>query len=173
MRKPLLFVCLALASLPLQAATWRLLLVHSDSGIFFFDAASVVKKDGRVTVLIEQIRDPAQMDLGGVATIAVRDVFDCTAHTLRPLEARTYAQDGALLASDARDKPPFEPAADTAGADFVRIACLPDFPALAHPDLYSAIAQDDAAAYAASRFAAARSAPPAAPATTAPSAPPK
>lgn len=134
----LLLPCLALPVHAAPAAQWRRFHVSSATGSFYFDAATVEKADGRVTVLIEQRRDPAQTAAGGVARIAVRDRFDCRDHTLQPLEIRTYAPDGAVLSHDVRDKPPFEPAADTPGAEFVRIACLADFPALTHPDAYDA-----------------------------------
>jgi len=137
----------------LHAAPWHLLEVKDTTGLFFFDAQSVVRKGDTVTVWIRQAMDPARPDGGATALIAAHDVFDCKENSIRTLQADMFARDGTLLHSDRRDKPAFYPEADTPGAHFVKVACLPDFPALAHPDLYTAVPAGDMNAYAARFFA--------------------
>ena len=153
---------LALAAPVAQAASWRLLEVSSDTGLFFFDAHSVTRGGDTVTVWIRQLKDPGPLEAGRPAVIAAHDEFDCKARSIRTLQADTLARDGTFLHSDRRDKPAFFPEAGTPGDRFITIACLPDFPALKHPDLYSAVPGGDMDAYAA-RFFADRARSPAAP----------
>jgi len=149
----LAFAAMVLPPAALHAAPWHLFKLNGPAGLFFFDAHSVVRKGDTVTIWIRQAMDTARPDAGRTAVIAAHDVFDCKARSIRTLRADMYARDGTLLDSDRRDKPDFFPEADTPGAHFVDIACLPDFPALTHPDLYSAVPAGDLNAYAAQYFA--------------------
>ena len=153
----------AVVAVPVNAAPWHLLDVHSDTGLFFFDARSVTRAGNTVAVWIRQVKDPGALEAGRPAVIAAHDEFDCKARSIRTLQADVYARDGTLMHSDRREKSAFFPEADTPGDRFVTIACLPDFPALKHPGLYSAVPGGDMDAYAARYFADRASAPAAAP----------
>lgn len=149
----LVLVALVLPAPALRAAPWHLLDVHSDTGLFFFDAHSVTRTGDTVSVWIRQLKDPGPIEPGRPAVIAAHDEFDCKARSIRTLQADVYARDGTLLNSDRRDKAAFFPEAGTPGDRFVTIACLADFPALNHPDLYSAVPGGDMDAYAVRYFA--------------------
>ncbi len=143
----------ALAAPAARAAPWHRFQVDSDTGRFYFDAHSVARAGDTVTVWIRQIKDPDPLEAGRPAVIAARDVFDCKARSIRTLQADVFARDGTLRHSDRRDKSAFYPEAGTPGDRFLTIACLPDFPALKHPDLYSAVPGGDPDADAARDFA--------------------
>jgi hypothetical protein len=134
-----------------SAATWNYLNGNATT-LFFFDSESVVKKGATVTVWIKQVLDPKQIGPDGVASVVIRDAFDCKERTYRVMQSINYGKDGSVLATFSNPEPATEPAPDTFAYQFSKAACVSDFPGGKHPDLYALVTNNDVATFASNYF---------------------
>jgi len=129
MRKIMLMLVtssLALAN-SAAAATWNYISAGNDRTLYFFDADTVERSPGNVTLWVKTVQT-RQPDTDGSWASALRWKLNCSARTIQTLAWSTYNNSGEFISSNNNPSKPQPVIPDSIGEAVLKIACEADFP---------------------------------------------
>ncbi|WP_203415158.1 surface-adhesin E family protein [Pseudoxanthomonas suwonensis] len=99
----------------------------NDKTLYFFDADTVEKSPGGVSVWVKTVRT-RQPDTDGSWATAIRWRINCSGRTIQTLSWSTYNNSGEFIESNNKPSSPSPVTPDTTGEAVLKIACGANFP---------------------------------------------
>lgn len=121
------FSLFAVMANPVLASSWNYASAGNDSMKFYFDADSIEKAKGVVTVWIKIVYT-GELTEEGVRARAMRWRINCTKKTIQRLTASTYDDNGKFISSTTSAGTEDAVIPDSTGEAMQKIACEPTFP---------------------------------------------
>lgn len=131
-----------LYSVTASAATWMTLDVFTATAIYFFDADTVIKKDGTVTIWEKMVQEENSPDTDGSYSTAVKMVYFCKKRTSQGFAMTTYDKSQNFIKTYSIPAKESDIVPGSVGEDILKFVCANDFPknatTVAKNDIYAA-----------------------------------
>lgn len=150
MKKPILFLSLAVATLSAHAKppNWFFFeKFRAKNSVFFFDMNSVVKSGSHVELWIHQVSDDQHPDEDGATSVTQKNRFDCQQKTDQILATMKYGPNRNFIGLNKDPDEPFKIPPQSVVEAMLELVCEPGFPINAANGAYSPVKGDDLGIY--------------------------
>jgi hypothetical protein len=128
-KKMMVGIALTCAAVSSFSATWNSLgTATTDVMIPYFDADTVTRSAGSVTVWVKYIYDTESNQADGIYSYASRTTYFCSTRKSQTLTTSSYDKMGGFLSTDSKARDPVDLAPDTIGELILKSVCSANFP---------------------------------------------
>jgi hypothetical protein len=140
---------------PRSKAVWYGTDISSNSGMYFFDRASIsyIKEEGEILLWTKFVHPSSALPKDGTIAEATWQAINCRKNSLQSIKTVLYGSRDTVKRVFLRPGPSRTPSKDTVGNDLILLACTSDFPKAEDNDHYAKVLDGDVYGFADRYFA--------------------